>query len=74
MGATAALRSGLCGAQSKSWTEIEWESLQFYGAALGAGAQGTVRKARWNGSDCAVKIFNPADVRDFTEEVRCDRS
>eukprot|EP01047_Picozoa_sp_COSAG01_P047794 COSAG01_NODE_4600_length_4887_cov_2.583542_1_plen_61_part_10 len=45
MGATAALRSGLCGAQSKSWTEIEWESLQFYGAALGAGAQGTVRKA-----------------------------
>ena len=55
--------------QNRTWTEIEWNSLHFYGRPLGSGAQGTVRKARWNGSDCAVKIFKKTDVKDFNEEI-----
>jgi hypothetical protein len=54
--------------QDQTWTEIPWSNLDF-GPKLGAGAQGTVRQARWNGSDCAVKVFRKEDVKDFTTEV-----
>ena len=56
--------------QSQSWMEVGWEELSFFGAKLGAGAQGTVRKARWKGNDYAVKSFKTEDVLDFKEEVR----
>lgn len=41
-----------------------------FGVKLGAGAQGTVRKARWKGNDYAVKTFRTEDIVDFKEEVR----
>lgn len=56
--------------QSQTWMEIGWDELKFYGEQLGAGAQGTVRKARWKGNDYAVKMFKASDLTDFEEEVR----
>ena len=51
--------------------EVPWGELSFgANSQLGAGAQGTVRKGRHKGTEYAVKIFKPDELRDFKEEVR----
>ena len=56
--------------ESTQKRDMRFLQLKFYGEQLGAGAQGTVRKARWKGNDYAVKMFKASDLTDFEEEVR----
>ena len=57
--------------QNQTWMEVPWGELSFgANSQLGAGAQGTVRKGRHKGTEYAVKIFKPDELRDFKEEVR----
>eukprot|EP01052_Picozoa_sp_SAG31_P023755 SAG31_NODE_1980_length_6748_cov_2.881336_2_plen_1218_part_00 len=52
----------------KDWEEIPPSQLKL-GPRLGAGVSGEVKAALWSGNECAVKVFNPDDARDFRAEL-----
>ena len=52
----------------KDYEEVHPSQLRL-GERLGVGVSGEVRAALWSGNECAVKLFNTDDVRDFRAEL-----